>query len=67
MQNGFVESFSGRSREEFLNQTLFSSLAEARAKSLSWQYDDSRNRPHSGLGHIPPVEFVSKNGLARGS
>lgn len=64
MQNGFVESFNGRFRDEFLNERLFSSLADARDQSRAWQHDDNHHRSHSGLGNIPPVEFVAKKGLA---
>lgn len=64
MQNGFVESFNGRFRDEFLNETLFSSLADAREQIRAWQHDYNHHRPHSGLGNIPPVEFVAKKGLA---
>ena len=39
MQNGFIESFNGRLRDELLNETLFSSLAQARAALLRWQLD----------------------------
>lgn len=64
MQNGFVESFNGRFRDELLNETLFSSLAEARRQIRAWQHDYNHHRPHSGLGNIPPVEFVAQKGLA---
>ena len=38
-QNGFVESFNGRLRDECLNETLFSSLAHARSVLAAWQHD----------------------------
>ncbi|ABV92153.1 integrase (plasmid) [Dinoroseobacter shibae DFL 12 = DSM 16493] len=63
MQNGFVESFNGRFRDELLNESLFSSLADAREQIRAWQHDYNHHRPHSGLGNIPPVEFVAKKGL----
>jgi len=63
MQNGFVESFNERFWDEFLNETLFSSLGEARQKIRAWQHDYNHHRPHSGLGNIPPVEFMAKKGL----
>ncbi|WP_116130835.1 integrase core domain-containing protein [Tropicimonas sp. IMCC34043] len=43
---------------------LFSSLTEAREQIRAWQHDDNHRRPHSGIGNIPPVEFVAKRGLA---
>jgi putative transposase len=64
MQNGFVESFNGRFRDELLNETLFCSLADARDQIRAWQHDYNHHRPHSGLGNITPVEFVTKKGLA---
>ncbi len=64
MQNGFVERFNGRFRDEFLNETLFSSLTEAREQIRAWQHDDNHHRPHSGIGNISPVEFVARKGLA---
>jgi putative transposase len=59
MQNGFVESFNGRFRDECLNKTLFSNLAQARATIGSWKEDYNLNRPHSALGHRSPAEFVA--------
>jgi putative transposase len=49
MQNGFIESFAGRLRDELLNETLFSSLAQARAALLRWQLGYNTTRPHSKL------------------
>jgi putative transposase len=62
VQKGFVESFNGRLRDELLNDTLFSTLGEARERIRSWQYDYNHHRPHSGLGNIPPAEFMTQNG-----
>jgi putative transposase len=59
-QNAFVESFNGRFRDELLNETLFSSLAEARAAIANWKEDYNNQRPHSALGNIPPAEFATK-------
>ena len=63
MQNGFVESFNGSFRDELLNETLFSSLAEARAKINAWKEDYNRIRPHSSLGNLTPEEFAIKSRL----
>ena len=63
MQNGFVESFNGSFRDELLNETLFSSLAEARAKINTWKEDYNRIRPHSSLGNLTPEEFAIKSRL----
>ena len=58
MQNGFVESFNGRMRDEFLNETLFRNLAHARALITAWAVDYNTARPHSALGYQTPTEFA---------
>lgn len=63
MQNGFVESFNRSFRDELLNETLFSSLAEAREKITAWKEDYNRQRPHSSLGNLTPEEFAMKSRL----
>ncbi|KZY00957.1 integrase [Sulfitobacter sp. HI0023] len=63
MQNAFVDSFNGSFRDELLNETLFSSLAEAREKIGAWKEDYNRNRPHSSLGNLTPQEFPMKSKL----
>ena len=63
MENAFVESFNGRFRDELLNETLFSSLVEAREKITGWKEDYNRNRPHSSLGNLTPKEFALKSRL----
>ena len=65
MQNGFVESFNGSFRDECLNETLFSSLAEARSQITVWKEDYNRNRPHSSLGKLTPSEFAMKMALQK--
>ncbi len=59
-QNAFIESFNGSFRDECLNETLFSSLADARSEVTKWKEDYNRNRPHSSLGNLTPNEFVAK-------
>ncbi|WP_242500847.1 transposase, partial [Tropicimonas sp. IMCC6043] len=49
--------------DELLNETLFSSLAEAREKITAWKEDYNRNRPHSSLGNLTPREFAMKSRL----
>ena len=60
-QNAFIESFIGRLRDECLNETLFSSLSEARAVLASWQVDYNGVRPHSALANQTPQEFRSQH------
>ena len=60
MQNAFAESFNGSFRDELLNETLFSSLAEAREKIAAWKADYNRHRPHSSLGNLTPPDMKSR-------
>ena len=55
--NGFVESFNGRLRDECLNQNIFVSLAEARCLIEECRQDYNYNRPHSALGWQSPKAF----------
>lgn len=64
-QNAFAESFIGRLRDECLNETLFSSLAQARSVLSAWRDDYNRRRPHSALGNAAPEEFAEKIRLAQ--
>jgi putative transposase len=50
-QNAFIESFNGRLRDEFLNETLFTSLPQARLELDEWRRDYNTERPHSALGN----------------
>jgi putative transposase len=59
MQNGHVESFNGRFRDECLNAHWFTSLADARKKIESWRADYNQNRPHSSLQYRTPSEFAA--------
>ena len=63
MQNAFIESFEGNFRVELLNETLFSSLAEAREKIIAWKEDYNRHSPHSSLGNLMPQKFALKSRL----
>ena len=58
MQNGFIESFNGKLRDEKLNDTLFSTLHQARVELSNWRNDYNHHRPHSGLGWLTPSEFA---------
>jgi putative transposase len=65
MQNGFVESFNGSFRDECLNETLFSSMPQARQHITAWKEDYNRHRPHSSLGNITPNEYARKMALEK--
>jgi transposase InsO family protein len=56
-ENGFVESFHSRLRDEFLERTEFESVADAREKGSWWRREYNRHRPHSSLGYQTPEEF----------
>ena len=57
-QNAFIESFNGRLRDEFLNETLFGSLGHAREALALWKDDYNEVRPHSSIGNIPPANYA---------
>jgi len=57
-QNAFVESFNGRLRDELLNETLFTSLVQARIVLGCWLADYNQTRPRSRLGWRTPAEFA---------
>jgi len=58
MQNGHVESFNGRLRDECLNANWFRNLADARGKIGAWKDEYNGERPHSSLGYRTPNEFA---------
>ena len=58
-QNGFIESFNGRFRDECLNEYWFLSLADARTTVEGWRIDYNQNRPHSSLGNLTPEEYLA--------
>ena len=53
-----MESFNGRLRDEFLNETLFRNLAHARELITAWVTDYNTERPHSALGYRTPAGFA---------
>lgn len=60
MQNGRVESFNGRFRDECLNANWFPTLAEAKQKVEQWRTEYNVERPHSSLGYLTPMEFADR-------
>jgi putative transposase len=59
-QNGRVESFNGRLRDECLNANCFQTIAEAKQRIESWREEYNRERPHSSLGYLTPVEYAAR-------
>ena len=60
MQNGYVESFNGKMRDELLNETLFFNLDQARKAIAAWVEDYNTSRPHSALNYQTPAAFAAK-------
>jgi len=58
MQNGGMESFNGKLRDECLNTSWFWNLFDARKKIGSWKAEYNSRRPHSSLGYLTPDEFA---------
>ena len=58
-QNGFVESFHGRLRDELLDREAFGSLAEAKLVVEDWRAAYNEQRPHSSLGYQTPAAFAA--------
>ncbi len=54
-ENGYVESFNGRLRDELLNREIFYSLIEAQVLIERWRSLYNHVRPHSALGYRPPA------------
>ena len=58
MQNGYIESFNGRFRDECLNEQWFETLHQARSALAIWRHDYNEVRPHGSIGRMPPAEFA---------
>jgi transposase InsO family protein len=59
-ENGHIESFHDKLRDECLNREIFGSLLEAKIVIESWRVEYNTERPHSSLGNITPEEFASR-------
>jgi len=59
-QNGYVESFNARLREECLNREQLWSLSEARVVLEDWRWKYKHIRPHRSLGYLTPLAFAQK-------
>jgi len=57
-QNGYVESFNGKLRDECLNVSWFENLWDARRKIAAWQKEFNEERPHSSLGYQTPAAYT---------
>jgi transposase InsO family protein len=54
-ENGYVESFHGKLRDELLNREIFYTLWEAKVLVERWRREYNERRPHSALGYRPPA------------
>lgn len=59
-ENGFIESFNGRLRDECLNVNEFVTIEQARTVLEAWRHDYNHHRPHGSLGHLTPREYEIK-------
>ena len=59
VENGFIESFNGRLRDEFLNVEWLASLEEARRKLAVWRHHYNHQRPHSALADRTPAAVAA--------
>jgi transposase InsO family protein len=63
-ENGYIESFNGKLRDELLNVEIFDTLKEAQVLTEWWRKSYNTIRPHSSLGYRPPAPEVQQPGLA---
>jgi transposase InsO family protein len=54
-ENGYIESFNGKLRDELLNREVFATLTEAKVLIEQWRKEYNQVRPHSSLGYRPPA------------
>ena len=54
-ENGYIESFNGKLRDELLNREIFTTLTEAKVLIAEWRKEYNQVRPHSSLGYKPPA------------
>ena len=63
-ENGYMESFNGKLRDELLSAEVFSTLAEVRVLIEQWRVHYNTVRPHLSLGYRPPAPEVIVSGMA---
>ena len=62
MQNGYIESFNGKFRDECLNDHWFTTLIQSREVIADWRTDYNEVRPHSAIGHNVPSAIHNPGG-----
>ena len=63
-QNGYIESFHSRFRDECLNREWLLNLCEARVVIEDWQQHYNTERPHSRLGYLSPEGFIENRNVS---
>jgi putative transposase len=58
-ENGYIESFNGKLRDDVLDREVFYSVKEARVIVENWRLEYNNHRPHSGLGYMTPAAFAA--------
>jgi len=58
-ENGYIESFHGRLRDELLNREVFHSVKETKVLVEDWRLEYNHYRPHSSLGYKTPAQFAA--------
>jgi putative transposase len=66
MQNGYIESFNGKFRDECLNENWFLGLSDARRTIEQWRLYYNQQRGHSALGYLTPEEFAQQAAAGEG-
>ena len=66
-QNGYIESFNGKLRDECLNENLFTSVQQAKKLVEAWREEYNEQRPHSSLGGKTPNEKARGEGKLTGT
>ena len=64
-ENGYVESFDGKLRDELLDRELFDTLWEVQVLTEQWRHEYNHQRPHSALGYRPPAPEAILTSSAR--
>jgi transposase InsO family protein len=54
-ENGYIESFNGKMRDELLNREIFTTLTEAKVLINQWRREYNQIRPHSAKNYRPPA------------
>lgn len=61
MQNGYIESFNGKFRDECLNEHWFETVSQARSVIAAWRKDYNEVRPHSSCQRMPPAKYAARH------